>query len=144
MGSLPVLVCVIGLLILLNSLFACLEIALISVPRARLKRFENENLPGASTAIFLQRNIDDFFAAVQIGLTFIATLSSAIAGAFSGELFAPLIAAIGVSPTSTSGKVLALLGVTVTISYLSLVFGELVPKSLARRYPGRISLALAR
>ena len=33
---------------------------------------------------------------------------------------------------------------TVTISYLSLVFGELVPKSLARRYPGRISLILAR
>lgn len=144
MGSLLVLVCVIGLLILLNSLFACLEIALVSVPRARLKRFENENLPGASTAIFLQRNIDDFFAAVQIGLTFIATLSSAIAGAFSGELFAPLVAAIGVSPASTSGKVLALLGVTVTISYLSLVFGELVPKSLARRYPGRISLTLAR
>ncbi len=144
MGSMPVLVCVIGLLILLNSLFACLEIALVSVPRARLKRFENEKLPGASTAIFLQRNIDDFFAAVQIGLTFIATLSSALAGAFSGELFAPLIATIGVSPTSTSGKVLSLLGVTITISYLSLVFGELVPKSLARRYPGRISLILAR
>lgn len=144
MGSLPVLVCVIGVLILLNSLFACLEIALVSVPRARLKRFENEKLPGASTAIFLQRNIDDFFAAVQIGLTFIATLSSALAGAFSGELFAPLITAIGLSPTSPWGKLLALLGVTVTISYLSLVFGELVPKSLARRYPGRISLILAR
>lgn len=144
MGSLPVLVCVIGLLILMNSLFACLEIALVSVPRARLKRYENEKLPGASTAILLQRNIDDFFAAVQIGLTFIATLSSALAGAFSGELFAPLIAAIGVSPTGTWGKLLALLAVTVTISYLSLVFGELVPKSLARRYPGRISLMLAR
>ena len=144
MGSLPVLVCVIGLLILLNGLFACLEIALVSVPRARLKRFENEELPGASTAIFLQRNIDDFFAAVQIGITFIATLSSALAGAFSGELFAPLIGAIGVSPASPWGKLLALLGVTVTISYLSLVFGELVPKSLARRYPGRISLILAR
>ena len=144
MGSLAVLVCVIGLLILLNGLFACLEIALVSVPRARLKRFENEKLPGASTAIFLQRNIDDFFAAVQIGITFIATLSSAIAGAFSGELFAPLIEAIGVSPTSAWGQLLALLGVTVTISYLSLVFGELVPKSLARRYPGRISLILAR
>jgi len=144
MGSLLVLVCVIGLLILLNGLFSCLEIALVSVPRARLKRFENEKLPGASTAIFLQRNIDDFFAAVQIGITFIATLSSAIAGAFSGELFAPLIGAIGVSPASPWGKLLALLGVTVTISYLSLVFGELVPKSLARRYPGRISLILAR
>jgi CBS domain containing-hemolysin-like protein len=91
----------------------------------RLKRFENEELPGASTAIFLQRNIDDFFAAVQIGITFIATLSSALAGAFSGELFAPLIGAIGVSPASAWGKLLALLGVTVTISYLS-SYGELV------------------
>jgi magnesium and cobalt exporter, CNNM family len=144
MGSLPALVCVIGLLILLNSLFACLEIALVSVPRARLKRYENEKLPGAATAIFLQRNIDDFFAAIQIGLTFIATLSSAMAGAFSGELFAPLVAAIGVSPTSTLGRLMALLAVTLTISYLSLVFGELVPKSLARRYPGKISLMLAR
>ncbi len=144
MASLPILVCVIGLLILVNSLFACIEIALVSVPRSRLKRFQNEKKPGASTAIFLQKNIDDFFATVQIGVTFVGTLSSVIAGAFAGDLFSPLISAAGVAPSSSFGKVLALLGATISISYISLVVGELVPKSLARRYPGRISLILAR
>ncbi len=143
MGSWPVLVATIFFLILLNGLFACMEIALVSVPRARLKRFQKENLPGASTAIALQKDIDRFFATVQVGVTFIGSLTSAIGGASAHELFAPALEKMGISPYSTVGHVLPILGVTVTISYISLVVGELVPKSLARRYPGRISLKFA-
>lgn len=143
MGSWPVLVATIFFLILLNGLFACMEIALVSVPRARLKRFQKENLPGASTAIALQKDIDRFFATVQVGVTFIGSLTSAIGGASAHELFAPALERMGISPHSTVGHVLPILGVTVTICYISLVVGELVPKSLARRYPGRISLKFA-
>lgn len=143
MSSVPMLLSAIGLLILVNGLFAAMEIAVVSVSRARLRRFENENKPGASTALLLQKNIDDFFAAVQIGVTFVATLSSVLGGAFAVDLVAPLVAAIGVAPSSPLGQVLAILLVAMTISYASLVVGELVPKSLARRFPGRISLALA-
>jgi len=143
MWSLPSLVAVIGLLVLINGLFASMEIALVSVPRARLKRFEKEKRPGASTAISLQRNIDDFFATVQIGVTFVATLSSAIGGAAAVGVFSPIIEAMGISPSSVLGHAVAILFVTVAISYVSLIMGELVPKSMARRHPGKVSLTLA-
>ena len=115
MWSLPSLVAVIGLLVLINGLFASMEIALVSVPRARLKRFKNEKRPGASTAISLQKNIDDFFATVQIGVTFVATLSSAIGGAAAVGVFSPIIDAMGISPSSVLGHAVAILFVTVNI-----------------------------
>jgi putative hemolysin len=144
MASIPVLITAIGLLIILNSVFACMEIALVSVPRARLKRFQKEKRPGASTALELQRDIDFFFATVQVGVTFIATLSSAIGGSAAVEIFTPLMEMIGVRPESAAGHAIAILGVSVSIAYVNLIVGELVPKSVARRYPGRISLLLAR
>lgn len=143
MWSLPSLVGVIGLLVLINGLFAAMEIALVSVPRARLKRFKKEKRPGASTAISLQKNIDDFFATVQIGVTFVATLSSAIGGAAAVGVFSPIIEAMGISSSSVLGHAVAILFVTVAISYVSLIMGELVPKSVARRHPGEVSLTLA-
>ncbi len=144
MASLPILTVTIVSLILLNGLFSCMEIALVSVPRARLKRFQKEKLPGASTALALQKDIDSFFATVQVGVTFVATLTSAIGGASAHELLSPVLEELGIAPGSTAGRVIAIFAVTVTIAYVTLVIGELVPKSLARRYPGRISLKFAR
>lgn len=143
MSSLTLVLAGIFVLILLNGLFSCMEIALVSVSRARLKRFEQEKKSGATAALFLQKNIDDFFATVQIGITFVGTLSAAIGGESSLELFTPLLEAVGVSPTSSTGRILSLVGITICISYATLVLGELVPKSLARRYPGTISISLA-
>lgn len=144
MYSLPLVVSIILLLIVLNGLFAAMEIALVSVSRARLRRFEQENRAGASAALFLQKHIDEFFATVQIGITFVATLSSAIGGAVSVELFAPALEYMGIEPSSHTGNLIALLGITLCISYVSLIIGELVPKSLARRYPGTLSTTFAK
>jgi putative hemolysin len=143
MASLPLLAAIIGVLILINGVFAAMEIALVSVPRARLERFEKEGRRGASTALSIQRNMDRFFAAVQIGVTFVATLSSAIGGAVAVDALSPLTEALGISSSSSLSRAVPILIMTVTISYVSLVVGELVPKSVARRYPGRISLFLS-
>ncbi len=143
MSSVTLILFGIGFLILLNGLFASMEIALVSVSKARLRRLEQEGWPGAKAALFLQSNMDNFFATVQVGITFVATLSAAIGGDSSVQIFKPFLEAAGINPSSSIGRILALVGVTVTISYASLVIGELVPKSLARRYPGRISTFLA-
>ena len=143
MASLPILAAIIGTLIVINGVFAAMEIALVSVPRARLVRLEKEGKRGASTALLIQRNMDGFFAAVQIGVTFVATLSSAIGGAVAVDELSPLTEALGISSSSSLSRAIPILVVTVTISYISLVVGELVPKSVARRYPGTISLSLA-
>jgi magnesium and cobalt exporter, CNNM family len=144
MGSVPLLIVTILLLILVNGLFACMEIAMVSVSKARLKRFEKEKRAGASTAIALHKDIDSFFATVQIGVTFIASLCSAIGGASAVEIFSPLLTKFGITADSASAHVISVLTVTVLISYVTLVIGELAPKSIARRYPGRISLLFAR
>jgi putative hemolysin len=144
MGPLFILAGIVLALIFLNGLFACMEIAVVSVPRTRLKRFQKEKRPGAATAIALQKEIDRFFATVQIGVTFVATLSSALAGASAHEIFTPVLEKLGVSADSATGHALSILAISVTLSYVTLVIGELVPKSLARRYPGRISLMFAR
>jgi len=143
MSSVLLILFGIGFLILLNGLFASMEIALVSVSKARLRRLEQEGQPGAKAALFLQSNMDNFFAAVQVGITFFATLSAAIGGDASVELFTPFLQAAGIDPSSSIGRIVALVGVTISISYVSLVVGELVPKSLARRYPGKISTLLA-
>lgn len=143
MGPVAVLILAMGILITLNGLFACMEIAVVSVPRARLRRYEKEKRPGAVKAINLQKDIDRFFATVQVGVTFIGTLTSVIGGASATELLTPLLDKFGIAVSSPTGRVLSLLSVTVLISYFILVIGELVPKSIARRYPGRVSLAFA-
>ncbi|MEW6531920.1 MAG: hemolysin family protein [Thermodesulfobacteriota bacterium] len=143
MSSLPLALTVIVFLILVNGFFACMEIALVTVSSARLRRMEHENKPGAAAALFLQKHIDEFFATVQIGITLVGTLSAAIGGDSAVELFAPVLEYAGIAPYSTGGRVLSVVGITICIAYVSLVFGELVPKSLARRYPGTISTSLA-
>jgi putative hemolysin len=143
MGSMWLLLLIMTL-IFANGLFACMEIALVSVPRARLSRYQKEHRAGASTALALQKNIDAFFATVQVGMTFMASLTSAIGGASAVELFSPVIEKLGMSSESTTAHVIAVLAITVTISYVTLIIGELAPKSLARRYPGTLSLFLAK
>jgi putative hemolysin len=137
------LIAAILLLTLLNSLFVCMEMALVSVPRARLKKYKQEHRPGASVAIRLQKDIDSFFAVVQIGITFVMTLSSALGGAGAVELFTPVLNKLGIPIDSMTAQILSILAITVTIAYVNLVIGELVPKSLARRQPGRVSLLFA-
>ena len=143
MSSVPLVLAIIVFLILVNGFFACMEIALVTVSNARLRRMQQENKPGATAALFLQKHIDEFFATVQIGITVVGTLSAAIGGDSAVELFTPLLEYAGISPTSHGGRILSLFGITICIAYVSLVLGELVPKSLARRYPGTISTSLA-
>lgn len=144
MLSIPLILAIIACLIVLNGILSAMEIALVSVSRARLKRFEQENKAGATAALALQKNIDEFFATVQIGITFVGTLSAAIGGAVSADLFAPLLEYAGISSSTSAGQMISLIAVTVCLSYVSLIVGELVPKSVARRYPGTLSVTFAR
>jgi putative hemolysin len=124
--------CVVVFLILLNGVLAGAEIAIVSVERTRLVQLVEEGVPGARAVGELRKNPERFFAAVQIGIT----LVGATAAAFSASRFArplePLIASVAfLEPIAPE---LSFATVVVAISFLSVVFGELVPKSLALRY----------
>src|SRR5438034_918728 len=87
---------------------------------------------------------DRFLATVQIGVTLVSPPASVMGGAAAVEYLSPIFRQSTIPFLQEWGEVLALGIVVLTIAYLSLVLGELVPKSLALHYPERIACAVAR
>jgi putative hemolysin len=128
-------------LILLNGFFAAAEIAVVSAREARLQTRAEGGDPRATSALNLQRKPGEFLATVQVGITLVATLASAVGGVEAARVLAPLLAEI--PPLEPYASQIALVLVVLAISYASLVLGELVPKRLAIRQPERWAMAVA-
>lgn len=132
---------VILILTLINGFFSAAEIGILSVRRTRLLELANEGRRGAGAALRLRKNPERFLATVQVGITVLG----ATAGAFGGAtLEAPLAAALAGLGVHRLADELALALVVAFVSVLSIVLGELVPKSLALRSSERVSLLVAR
>jgi putative hemolysin len=137
-------VILIGLLILANGFFACSEFAIIAVRRSRIKELIEQGDRRARWVHQLQEDSERFIATIQIGVTVISALAAAIGGVAAIENLKPLLERIPSLALQKASEAIAVGLVVVVISYLSLVIGELVPKSLALRYPERIALRVAR
>jgi putative hemolysin len=120
-------------LILINGLFACSELALVSARRARLAVLERKGVAGAAVARKLAENPHIFLPTVQVGIT----LVSVVTGMFSGERVTgdveKALIHVGVPGHFAYGA--AFLLTVVLITFLTMVLGELVPKQLALRRP---------
>ncbi len=118
-------------LILLNGVFAGAEIAIVSVRKSRLDELAEQGKRRAHAVQRLRRDPDRFFASVQIGITVVGASAAALGGSDIAEQLAPRLRDLGLGDSAEG----VALGVVVAgISYLSLVLGELVPKSLGLRY----------
>ncbi|MGH8007853.1 MAG: hemolysin family protein, partial [Candidatus Binatia bacterium] len=131
-------------LILVNGFFSGSEIAVVSVRRSRIDQLIEEGHGSARVVARLKDDSDRFFATVQIGVTLVGSLASVLGGASAVEYLEPAFKASGIPWVQAWGEFLSIGIVVVAISYLSLVLGELVPKSLALRHPEQIALAVAR
>jgi putative hemolysin len=130
------------LLIGLNGLFALSELALVSARRARLAVLERKGEPRAALARTLAEDPQRFLPTIQIGMTMIGILAGVVGGArlaTSLTLWLAPIPLIGAWASS-----LAYFVVVVSIAYSTLVFGELVPKQLALRWPEKAAVIVAR
>lgn len=128
------------LLVLANGVFAGAEIAVISVRRSRMPELLALRGRRARSLEYLRSHPDRFLATVQVGITVVGTVAAAFGGAsIARELEAPLRRA----GLGDAAEDVAFAGVVAVISYLSLVFGELVPKSLALRSAEPYALAVA-
>src|SRR5262245_62154183 len=117
------------LLAIANGVFAMSEIAVVSARRARLETRAREGNRTARIALDLAANPNDFLSTVQIGITPSGTMAGAFGGATLATDFATHFNAIPWIPPH--GESVALVIVVITVSYLSLILGELVPKRLA-------------
>lgn len=122
---------VVVFLVLLNGFFAMSEMALVSARKARLQSMAADGDSQAVAALKLSRDPGRFLSTVQIGITLIGIL----AGAFSGATIADKLGDwFETAPALAGyGDALALAVVVISLTYLSLIIGELVPKQVALR-----------
>ena len=130
----------IAVLIMLNGFFSAAEIALISARRSRVQQLASDGDPRAKRVVGIQLDPDRFLATVQVGVTFVGTLASAVGGVAAVRALSPMIGGIPLPFVPAMAEPLALVIVVVSITYTTLILGELVPKSLALRHA--VSLAL--
>lgn len=130
-------------LVLLNGFFSGSEIAIISVKKSRLLALADEGDRRARLLLHLKSVPDSFFATVQIGVTLVGTLASVYGGARMLGHIMPLLQGVTPPDLLPYAEEAALGGLVLALSYLSLVFGELIPKSLALHYAERFALAVA-
>jgi putative hemolysin len=131
---------VIVLLVLTNGFFAGAEIAVVGVDRVRLSQLLEAGGRRARAVQALRSDPERFFATVQIVITVVSATAAALGGATFALDLVPLIAP---SVGERYAHELAIAVVVGVISYLSLVFGELVPKSIALRHPEAYALLAA-
>ncbi len=130
------------LLVVANGVFSMSEMAVVSSRKARLQQLANAGNARARAALDLTNNPDRFLSTVQIGITLVGIL----AGAFGGATIAEQIGfhLRDVPRLAPYGEAIGVGIVVLAITYLSLVFGELVPKRLALNNPERIASFIAR
>lgn len=127
----------------LNALLAAYEMAFVSVPRPELRRLAKAGTKDAARILLLRENPERTLSIIQVGITLVGAISSAVGGAGASETIEPLfVEKLGL--TANSAEFLSILLVVIPITYLSVVIGELVPKSLALKNPVKITLSGAR
>ncbi len=130
-------------LIALNAVFACAEIAVISANPAKIDKMAED---GDKKACKLQKLTDEparFLATIQVAIT----LSGFIGAAFAADNFADRLINLtkntGLADYSDILRPVAVVVVTLILSYITLVFGELVPKRAAMKNPEKLALSMA-
>ena len=132
----------VAVLILLNGFFAMSEMAIVSSRRLRLMSMSEQGDPGAKVALKLFDEPSRFLSAVQIGITLVGTLAAAVSGATLAERLGGVLN--DVSWIAPRGEEVAFGLVVVAITFLSVIFGELVPKRIALSNPELIAARVAR
>ncbi len=133
----------ITIFIIINGFFAASEIAVVTIRSTRLKHLVDEGRRGAEVLNELRDSPDRFLAVIQIGVTMAAALASAIGGAAAVTVLKPLLSDIPVAFISESSEAISIGIIVIIITYFSLIFGELIPKSIALSNPEGIGLFTA-
>jgi putative hemolysin len=129
-------------LVLANALFSGAEIALVTVRTSRLEELAEQGMSSARCALALKRQPERLLATIQVGITVISSTAAAVGGASVAARLAPVIARVPL--LREHAEEIALGVVIALVSYLSIVLGELVPKSVALRSAEKYALIVAR
>ncbi len=134
----------IAILILLNGYLAGTEIAVVTARKSRVQQMAVIGKRNANILLRLKENPDRFLATIQIGITGLGVLASAVGGATAAEVIKPALQMVPIKAFSIAAEPIAIGIVVALITYFSVIFGELVPKSIALSHPETVGLWTAR
>ena len=134
----------IAILILLNGYLAGTEIAVVTARKTHIKQMAESGNRNAKILLKLKEEPDRFLATIQIGITGVSVLASAVGGAAAVEVIKPAIQALPFKGAPVVAEPIAIGIIVVVITYFSVIFGELVPKSIALMHPETVGLWTAR
>ena len=132
---------VLVILILFNAYFAATEIAFISLNDAKIEKEAKEGNKKAKNILKMLKSPSKFLATIQIGITLAGFLSSAFASDAFADKLAPILNSWMPFLSLDTWRGIAIILITIILSFFTLVFGELVPKRLAMKYYEKISYA---
>lgn len=132
---------IIGILILINGILAMSEIAFVSSKKFKMEDLSQKGNKSAQKALKLLEDPERFLSAVQIGITLVGILAGAFGGYALAEDLTPYLQKVELLKEYASEISFTLL--VVVITYLSLIFGELVPKSIALKNAEKITVLTA-
>ena len=128
----------VGVLVIVNAIFAGSEMALVSLRDSQLQRLERSSRAGRTLAR-LAKDPNRFLATIQIGITLAGFLASAAAAVSLAKPLVPLLGMVG-----DAAETVAVVAVTLVLTFVTLVFGELAPKRIAMQSAERWALLVAR
>ena len=132
---------VILLLILANGFFSMSEIAIVSFKRIRIDKYAEKHPKAVRKALFLQEHQEEFLASIQVCSTVTSLLTGFIGGSALSPYLEVLFLWMGMSePLSASA---ALVIGFLIVTYITIVFGELVPKTIGLSKPEKVSVVVA-
>lgn len=129
--------------IFLNAIFASAEIAVITINDNKLERMAQNGDKRAVRLKKLTENSSDFLATIQIGITLVNLLSSAVATENFSSRLVSLLSSIGIAIPEAVLSIISLVVITLLLTYFTVVLGELVPKQIALKNPEKIALFLS-
>lgn len=132
---------VIIILILINGFFSLSEIALVSSKKTRLEQYKQAGNKGAVIALNLLEDSEKFLSAVQVGITLVSIITGFYGGTSLAMYVSPLLSKIEfLRPYADE---MALIITIMLITYVSIVFGELVPKTVALSNPEKVAIKVS-
>ena len=131
------------LLIGLNAIFACAEIAVISIKGPRLERLSAAGDKRAKRLLSLTSQPAKFLATIQVGITLAGFLASAFAADNFSDKLVDWFISLGVKIPATTLDTISVIVITVILSYFTLILGELIPKRIAMKKAEAIGLAMS-
>jgi len=130
-------------LIIVNAIFACAEIAVISINDSKLAKLAAANDKRAIRLSKLTEQPSRFLATIQVGITLAGFLGSAFAADNFSDKLVDWLAGFNLKIPLRTLDTISVIVITMVLSYFTLVLGELVPKRVAMRYAEKLALTMS-